>query len=177
MEALNGRSGKSRKHTGALTDGRKRQAIITALANGESKRGIARRLSMSANSVTAIADEEWNKVEARKQRLAAQAELNATLAADQMTEELRKGKIPLNILVPVFGVNVDKAIALRGDPLATIQVNHDHRHMHLHAVSQEEINEAVLKLRSQARETNQRAQSTGATQSTEAEIREVEEST
>ena len=52
---------------------------------------------------------------ARKERIAAQCELNATLAAERMTDKLRgTGDIPLNTLVPAFGVSVDKLAVLRG---------------------------------------------------------------
>jgi hypothetical protein len=108
------------KHNAKFLDGRKRQAIITALANGESKRSIVRRLNVSNHTVDAVGEAEWQQVAARKERLAAQAELNATLAAEQITEHLQSGKQPLNILVPVFGVSIDKISALRAGP---IQVN------------------------------------------------------
>jgi hypothetical protein len=113
-----------KRHNATLLDGRKRQAIVTALANGESKRGIARRLSVSANTVTAIAEQEWSQVEARKQLLAAQAERNAYIAGEQISEALQKGNIPIASLVPVYGVSLDKALALRGDSLSTV------RHIH-----------------------------------------------
>ena len=52
---------------------------------------------------------------ARKERIAAQCELNATLAAERMTDKLRGADdIPLNTLVPAFGVSVDKLAVLRG---------------------------------------------------------------
>jgi hypothetical protein len=35
-----------------------------------------------------------------------------------------------NPLVPVYGVSVDKLLALRGDPALTIQHNHTHSHQH-----------------------------------------------
>jgi transposase len=127
MQSLNGqlppqlgRVPQSKRHTAKLLDGRKRQAVITALANGESKRRIARRLSVSANTVTELAEQEWRQVEARKQRIAAQAELNATLAAERMTDKLQSSDdIPLNTLVSTFGVAVDKMVALRGDVTQT----------------------------------------------------------
>ena len=54
---------------------------------------------MSNNTVVAIRDQDWQQVAARKQRIAAQAELNATLAADRITNELQSKKhIPLNVL-------------------------------------------------------------------------------
>jgi lambda repressor-like predicted transcriptional regulator len=122
---------KPKQHTGKFIDGRKRQAIITALANGESLRSIARRLNVSVNTVMAISEQNWQQVETRKERIAAQSERNATLAAERITDELESNKhIPLNVLVPVFGVSVDKALALRGNP--TIQVDHQHQHIHAH---------------------------------------------
>src|SRR5262249_368717 len=105
-----------------------RERIVNALANGDSQRAIARNLHVSPNTVSVVAEQEWTRVEARKGRIAAQAELNATLAANRMTDELQsKKRIPLNVLVPVFGVNIDKAIALRGDNLLTIRYEHTHR--------------------------------------------------
>jgi hypothetical protein len=54
-------------------------------------------------------------VAARKERIAAQCELNATLAAERMTDKLQgTDDIPLNTLVPALGVSVDKLAVLRG---------------------------------------------------------------
>ena len=44
----------------------------------------------------------------------AQCERNATLAADQLAERLETEKLSPNQLVPVFGVSVDKMLALTG---------------------------------------------------------------
>ena len=113
-----------------------RQRIVNSLANGDSKRAIARQLRVSNNTVTAVAEQEWQQVAARKERIAAQAELNATLAADRIADELQSGKqIPLNVLVPVFGVNVDKCLALRGDPPLTIH----HKHIHAHTIKDDDV--------------------------------------
>ena len=93
------------------------ERIINALAAGDSKRAIARALGVSNNTVTAIAEQEWHQVKARKARIAAQAERAATSAFDRINNKLDSpDDIPLNILVPVAGVSVDKFIALRGDP-------------------------------------------------------------
>src|SRR5438477_11052954 len=95
--------------------------IVNALANGDSKRAIARGLRVSNNTVTAIAEQEWQQVDARKQRIVAQCERNATLAADQLAERLETEKLSANQLVPVFGVSVDKMLALTGQlPLVQI---------------------------------------------------------
>ena len=70
---------------------------------------------MSNNTVAAIREQEWQQVAARKERIAAQCELNATLAAERMTDKLQgTDDIPLNTLVPALGVSVDKLAVLRG---------------------------------------------------------------
>jgi Homeodomain-like domain len=127
---------KPKRHTGKFIDGRKRQAIITALANGESLRSIARRLNVSVNTVMAISEQNWQQVETRKERIAAQSERNATRAAELIAEKLEHQDVPLNVLVPVFGVSVDKALALRGDASLTINLAHQHQHIHAHITPQ-----------------------------------------
>jgi DNA-binding NarL/FixJ family response regulator len=72
---------------------------VNALANGDSKRAIARALRVSNNTVTAVAEQEWQQVEARKERLAAQAERNALMAGEQIAEALQKRKYPPSALV------------------------------------------------------------------------------
>ena len=64
--------------------------------------------------MTAIAEQEWRQVETRKQRIIAQCERNATRAAHQLTERFETEKLSANQLVPVFGVSVDKLLALTG---------------------------------------------------------------
>ena len=64
---------------------------------------------------------------ARKGRIAAQAEQIATKAADRLLDEVASGKIKGSALVPVFGVAVDKALALRGDASLTLRHEHTHR--------------------------------------------------
>jgi len=101
-----------KRHNAKLCRFTVRQQIVNALANGDSKRAIARGLRVSNNTVTAIAEQEWQQVEARKQRIVAQCERNATLAADQLSERLETEELSANQLVPVFGVSVDKMLAL-----------------------------------------------------------------
>jgi len=108
-----------------------RQQIVNALASGDSKRAIARSLRVSNNTVTAIAEQEWQQVEARKAIIAAQAERIANLAADRLNAKLESDDdIPVSALVPVFGVAVDKLAILRGEPSLTIQHQHSHTHHH-----------------------------------------------
>jgi hypothetical protein len=123
-----------------------RKRIVNALANGDSKRGIARSLRVSNNTATAVAEQEWQRVESRKVRIAAQAELNATLGANRITDELASAKsIPLNVLVPVFGVNIDKMLALRGEPTAH-RYTHSHQHELVNA-----LNAAVARIEQRAK--------------------------
>jgi hypothetical protein len=119
-----------KRHNAKLCPFAIRQRIVTALANGDSKRAIARGLRVSNNTVTAVAEQEWQQVEARKAILAAQAERNAFLAGEQMTEALEQRQVPIGSLVPVYGVSLDKALALRGDPALTIHHTHTHTHQH-----------------------------------------------
>jgi hypothetical protein len=106
---------KPKRHNAKFCPFAIRQRIINALANGDSQRAIARALHVSNNTVAAIREQEWQQVAARKERIAAQCELNATLAAERMTDKLRgTDDIPLNTLVPAFGVSVDKLAVLRG---------------------------------------------------------------
>ena len=78
-----------------------RQRIVNALANGDSKRAIARALWVSNNTVTAIAEQEWQQVAARKARLAAQWEQAATKAVDQLNDHLDASTLTPNALVPI----------------------------------------------------------------------------
>ena len=106
-----------------------RQRIVTALAQGDSQRSIARALRVSPSTISAVAAQEWEQVETRKQRLAAQAERSATLAADRINAKLESSDdIPLPTLVPVFGVAVDKLAILRGE--SSLTIHHEHTHSH-----------------------------------------------
>jgi hypothetical protein len=100
------------------------------LGNGESCRSIARQLHHSHSVVEAVAKQEWAQVSARKERIAAQSELIANEAAERLLQSVRSGQIKGSALVPVYGVAVDKALALRAD--YTIRVDHQHQHIHAH---------------------------------------------
>ncbi len=103
-------------HTGKRVSDLKRQDIVRRLAAGESKASIQKRLHTSPHIVNIVLEEQWQDVAQRKEVLAAQAERNAVIAGEQIAEHLAKGKMPVNMLVPVYGVSMDKAIALRNDP-------------------------------------------------------------
>ena len=123
---------KPKRHNAKLCSLPIRERIINALAAGDSQAAIARALRVSRNTISAVAEQEWSKVEQRKARIAAQSERNATRAAELIAEKLEHTDVPLNVLVPVYGVSVDKALALRGDPQLRIAFDQPHQHIHAH---------------------------------------------
>jgi hypothetical protein len=104
-----------KRHNAKLCPYAIRQRIVSALANGDSKRAIARALRVSSNTVTAVAEQEWQQVAARKTRIAAQCEAVVTKAFDQLSDRLDADTLPPNLLVPIAGVATDKLLALRGE--------------------------------------------------------------
>jgi len=144
-----GYSSKPKRHTAKRCRFAIRQRIVNALANGDSKSAIARALRVSNNTVTAIAEQEWQQVAARKGRLAAQWEQVATKAINQLNDHLEASTLTPNALVPIAGVATDKLLALRGDPsLTQIQQN-----LHLHLQSNDLVrqwNDLLHSLQSKA---------------------------
>lgn len=114
-------------HNGSLIQGDRRNAIVEAIAHGQSIASICKQVRCSPSVVIAIRKDEWKRVESRKSVLAAQTERIATLAADRLTQELESNR-PINptALVPIYGVAIDKLLALRGDNVSTVR--------HLHSV-------------------------------------------
>ena len=125
---------KPKRHNAKLCPLAIRERIVNALANGDSHRAIARSLRVSPNTVRAVGEEQWKQVDARKARIAAQAERAATKAFDLLNQKLDSDgdKITVNQLVPIAGVSVDKLLALRGDPNLRIAFDHAHQHIHAH---------------------------------------------
>ena len=165
---------KPKRHNAKLCSLAIRERIVNALAAGDSQAAIARALQVSRNTVNAVAEQEWSKVEQRKARIAAQSERNATRAAELIAEKLEREHVPLNVLVPVFGVSVDKALALRGDAQLRIAFDQSHQHIHAHIRDDRPLSEIISLLPSnqplpqlphqgdQTHEDNQGNDSTGA---------------
>ena len=86
-----------KRHNAKLCPFAIRQRIVNALANGDSIRAIARALQVSNNTVVAIRDQDWQQVAARKERIAAQAELGATEAGDRLIDAIRSGAIQAKV--------------------------------------------------------------------------------
>jgi len=151
---------KPKRHNAKLCPVAIRERIINALAAGDSQRAIARSLQVSPNTVRAVAEEEWRQVDARKARIAAQAERAATKAFDLLNQKLDSDghKITVNQLVPIAGVSVDKLLALRGDFQLRIALDHSHQHIHAHITesSWQQILDAALPRRIHALEDTHR---------------------
>lgn len=112
--------------TGGSIKGIRREEMIEAFANGASVNEVRRKFGCAWETANVVEQVEFAKIERRKERACAQAAQIATLAADALKDELMKGKIKGSALVPVYGVAVDKMLALRGEPSLII----DHRHTH-----------------------------------------------
>jgi 5,10-methylenetetrahydrofolate reductase len=79
--------------------------------------------------VTAVTEQEWQQVAARKALLTARYERIADLATEKQINQLESNeKIPLSVLLSVGGTAIDKVLALRGEPSLT--VHHEHTHTH-----------------------------------------------
>jgi len=104
---------KPKRHNGKLCPLAIRQRIIHALANGDSVRSITRTLQVSNNTVNAVHEQEWQQVEARKQRIVAQCEQIAEKAFDQLLDHLSEKCLPPRELIIIGGVCVDKSFAAR----------------------------------------------------------------
>ena len=100
-----------------------RERIVNALANGDSKRAIARALRVSIHTINAVAEQEWQRVAARKAKLAARYEKLADLVHERgkSTNWSLAQSIPLISPNTGGGIATDKAMVLRGDPALTIQ--------------------------------------------------------
>jgi hypothetical protein len=110
-------------HTAKRISDAKRQQIVLALSAGEPKYKIAQRVHSNHHLVGLVLEQEWAEIANRKQILAAQAEKLAMRAGEQIAEALDKKTIPIGSLIPVYGVSIDKAIALRSDGLQRIELN------------------------------------------------------
>jgi hypothetical protein len=115
-------------HNARLVSDNKRQEIILALASGESKYLICRRLHAGEHTVDVIEQQSWQEVADRKAVLLAQAERNAMEAGHQIAEALAKRKFKTNALPVVYGICVDKICNLSPPPQ---DVTSQHLHLHL----------------------------------------------
>jgi hypothetical protein len=133
-EADNGQSLSQRgNYTGSKIAPKRKAQIIALLGAGETVTEIARRTRACRNVIIAIRNANYNEIQHRKELLALKFERIALAATDQLQDSL-DGEKPLSPqqLVPIAGVAVDKALALRGDPQLRIAFDQPHHHIHAH---------------------------------------------
>ena len=133
-EANNGQSLSERgNYTGSKIAPKRKAQIIAMLGAGETVTEIARRTRACRNVIMAIRNANYNEIQHRKELLALKFERIALAATDQLQDSLA-GEKPLSPqqLVPIAGVAVDKALALRGDPQLRIAFDQPHQHIHAH---------------------------------------------
>ena len=132
-ETDNGQSLSQRgNYTGSKIAPKRKAQIIALLGAGETVTEIARRTRACRNVIMAIRNANYNEIQQRKELLAAKAERVAFDAVEQIQDRLDQGKLSPQQLVPIFGVLVDKALALRGDPQLRIAFDQPHKHIHAH---------------------------------------------
>jgi len=121
-----------RKHTGGHISPQKKARILALLCAGHSINQVARETHSQWLTVRAVQWANQTTVEERKRILAERSENAAADALDLLHNKIRTEakKIQTNALVPIFGVLIDKSLALRADP--TIHIEHSHQHIHAH---------------------------------------------
>jgi hypothetical protein len=134
-----------RKRNGKHTSPQKTAKILELLCAGHSINQVARLTHSQWLTVRAVQWANQATVEERKRILAERSEHAAADALDLLHGKLRSqgDKLQPNALVPIFGVLIDKSIALRADP--TIHVEHSHQHIHAH-ISDASYQELLAKL-------------------------------
>jgi len=163
-EANNGQSLPQRgNYTGSKIAPKRKAQIIALLGAGETVTEIARRTRACRNVIMAIRNANYNEIQQRKELLAAKAERAAFDAVEQIQDHLDKGKLSPQQLVPVFGVLVDKSLALRGDAQLRIAFDQPHQHIHAH-ISEHSYHDLLARLprRNDAPEDTQASDSSGA---------------
>jgi hypothetical protein len=149
-ESDNGQSLSQRgNYTGSKIAPKRKAQIIALLGAGETVTEIARRTRACRNVIIAIRNANYNEIQHRKELLAAKAERAAFDAVEQIQDHLDKGKLSPQQLVPVFGVLVDKALALRGDSQLRIAFDQPHQHIHAH-ITEESWTDILNRARSKS---------------------------
>ena len=121
-----------KRYTGQRLTPEKESKILALLCAGKCTNEVARLTSSKWLTVSAVQWKHAETVDERKRILAHRSENAAVDALDLLHSKLVQSgnKLTPSQLVPVYGVLVDKSLALRADP--TIQVQHQHAHIHAH---------------------------------------------
>jgi len=130
-------------YSGQHVSPKRKAQIIAMLCAGESINEIHRQTRAHEFTIRAIEFNHSRLVEERKKILADSALEGASESLTVLRSQISERLSPQQ-LVPIFGVLVDKAIALRSDP--TIHVEHSHQHIHAH-ITESSYHDLLAKLR------------------------------
>jgi hypothetical protein len=119
-------------YTGAQVPPKRVNQIVAMLCAGESVNRIHKATGAHEFTIRAIQFKHASKIEEQKRIVADSALEGASESLAKLRHKINCEDLPANTLVPVFGVLIDKAIALRSDGIQHIQINADHRHIHAH---------------------------------------------
>jgi hypothetical protein len=118
---------------------RQREYAAQLRLQGFSLRKASAIAKLSTYTVQRLTDAEYDEA---REHIRSQATLNAKGSAIELATRIEKA--PTAVLNAMFGVAVDKILALSGDPVMTI------RHEHLHAnLSDHDMLEAMLARKAQ----------------------------
>ena len=136
-----GEQPKPKRHNARYLDEADRHAIVLALGEGKSVESIARSLHRSKWTIMAVRDQDAHEVARIKQRRIMQWERVADQALDHLNDKLAaKGdSLSPSALAPIAGIATDKIAILRGDPLLTVDHQHQHIHAHINECTYEQL--------------------------------------
>jgi hypothetical protein len=115
------------KYTGERISGAKYRAIVDLAAQGRQIDRIAREAKVTWRTAKAVVERESRQIAERKQELLEQTLRIARRAANRIEDNI--DKLPVGLLIPAFGVSVDKIAALSSDNLPQQNL-----HLHLQSV-------------------------------------------
>jgi hypothetical protein len=131
--------------TGKNISAKKRAQIVAAFGRGANVTDAAAHAKCSRNLARVVRDQHFTEITQQKELLAHQCHREASEALDQISSHLRKKNLSANQLVPIFGVLVDKSLALRGDQPYTPQ-HFEVAHHHLHEFVEKNIRHVDAKV-------------------------------
>jgi hypothetical protein len=103
------------KYTGERISGAKYRAIVDLAAQGRQIDRIAREAGVTWRTAKAVVERESRQIAERKRELLEQSLRIARRAANRIEDNI--DKLPVGLLIPAFGVSVDKIAALSSDNL------------------------------------------------------------
>jgi hypothetical protein len=114
------------KHTGerlADQNPRKYRTIIRLLSEGKSVNSICKSTKTNHGTIEAIQRKEAQTIAERKRYFASIFARIAQSAAEQIEDNLARGKYPATALIPVYGCSIDKLLRLSDQATNNVNLN------------------------------------------------------